>query len=90
MAMRVWIDRELCTGAGLCEDICPDSFQVGDDNLAYVREDKKHFGETRVFGLADDDATGLAGQARVPAGQEDDVIEAAEQCPGECILVEAD
>jgi ferredoxin len=89
MVMRVWIDRELCTGDGLCEEICPDSFQLGDDNLAYVREDKKHFGETRVFGLGEDDPTG-PGQARVPMGQEDDVIEAAEQCPAECILVEAD
>jgi ferredoxin len=88
MAMRVWIDPELCTGDGLCEEICPDTFQLGDDNLAYVREDKKYFGETRVFEGADD-GTGPGGQARVPADVEDGVIDAAEQCPGECIFVEA-
>ncbi|NCX05803.1 MAG: ferredoxin, partial [Actinobacteria bacterium] len=24
--MRVWIDQDLCTGDGLCVDLCPDVF----------------------------------------------------------------
>ena len=47
-SMKVWIDQDLCTGDGLCEEICPD-----------------------VFTLLDA------------------VIESAEECPGECIFIEA-
>ena len=28
--MRVWIDEDWCTGAGLCVDHCPDIFVVLD------------------------------------------------------------
>jgi ferredoxin len=88
MVMRVWIDRDLCTGDSLCEEICPDSFGMGDDGLAYVKEDEKHFGVTQVFGTNEDDPTGRGREARVADGQEDGVIEAAEECPGECIYIE--
>ena len=87
MTMRVWIDQELCTGDALCEEMCPDSFEVGDDGLAFVREDAKHFGETRVFS---GEQSGPTFQARIPAGYEDSVVEAAEECPGECIFIEVD
>ena len=36
--MKVWIDQDLCTGDGLCEEICPDVFTLLDDGLAYVKE----------------------------------------------------
>jgi len=36
--MKVWIDQDLCTGDGLCEEIAPDVFIMLDDGLAYVRE----------------------------------------------------
>jgi ferredoxin len=26
--MKVWIDQDLCTGDGLCEEICPDVFTL--------------------------------------------------------------
>lgn len=65
--MRVWVDQDLCTGDGLCEEICPGVFTLGDDGLSYVR-----------------DATG-----EVPSTLEGDVLDAAEDCPGECIFVEA-
>ena len=58
--MKVWIDQDLCTGDGLCEEIAPDVFTLLDDGLAYV-----------------------------PDGQLDAVIESAEECPGECIFIEA-
>lgn len=30
------VDPELCTGCGICEDICPDVFEVGDDGTSHV------------------------------------------------------
>ena len=34
--MRVWIDQDLCTGDGLCEDHCADAFKLLEDGIAYV------------------------------------------------------
>ena len=76
--MKVWIDQDLCTGDGLCEEIIPEVFIMRDDGLAYVKEGDKVF----------DDPGGAAGVAAVPAGDEESVIEAAEECPGECIFIE--
>lgn len=75
--MKVWIDQDLCTGDGLCEEICPDVFVLLDDGLAYVKEDGKPL----------NDPGGSAGQANVPDGLEEAVTEAAEECPGECIFI---
>ena len=36
--MNVWIDQDLCTGDGLCEEICPAVFTLLDDGLAYVKQ----------------------------------------------------
>ncbi len=33
--MKVFID-ESCTGCGLCPQVCPEVFQMGDDGLAKV------------------------------------------------------
>jgi len=30
------VDPDLCTGCGICEDICPDVFEVQDDGLSHV------------------------------------------------------
>jgi ferredoxin len=30
------VDSDLCTGCGICEDICPDVFEVADDGLSHV------------------------------------------------------
>ena len=43
--MKVWIDQDLCTGDGLCEEICPDVFVGKDDGLFYVKEGDKIFSE---------------------------------------------
>lgn len=37
--MHVHIDHDLCTGDGICEEICPEIFEVREDGLAYVRDD---------------------------------------------------
>ena len=34
---KITIDKELCTGCGLCASLCPDAFEVGDDNIAKVK-----------------------------------------------------
>ena len=76
--MKVWIDQDLCTRDGMCEEIAPDVFTLLDDGLAYVVED------SHVFS----DPGGPDGLAAVPDGQEEAVIESAEECPGECIFIE--
>ncbi len=78
--MKVWIDQDLCTGDGLCEEIAPDVFTLLDDGLAYVKEGSKVFNEPG----------GAVGLANIPDGQLDAVSEAAEECPGECIFIEPD
>ncbi|MHB8781224.1 MAG: ferredoxin [Candidatus Geothermincolia bacterium] len=34
--MRARVDEDLCTGCAVCEDMCPEVFQVGDDDLAHI------------------------------------------------------
>lgn len=36
--MNPKVDPDLCIGCGLCEEICPEVFQMGDDDLAHVVE----------------------------------------------------
>jgi len=47
--MKVWIDQDLCTGDGLCEEICPSVFTLLDDGLAYVKQDGTPQAEPRVW-----------------------------------------
>ncbi len=35
--MNVRIEQEYCTGDGLCQDLCPDVFEMQDDGLAHVK-----------------------------------------------------
>jgi len=59
-------------------------FTLLDDGLAYVKE-----GAT-IYATAKGNPQGSAGMANIPDGQLDAVIESAEECPGECIYIEAD
>jgi ferredoxin len=79
-AMKVWIDQDLCTGDGLCEEIAPAVFTLLDDGLAYVKEGDKVFS----------DPGGAEGLAAFPDDMLDAVVESAEECPGECIFIEAE
>ena len=67
--MKVWIDQDLCTGDGLCEEIAPDVFVGLDDGLFYVKEGDK------VYAEENGNVGGAEGVAAVPKGQEDAVIE---------------
>jgi ferredoxin len=80
MGLKVWIDQDLCTGDGLCEEIAPAVFTLLDDGLAYVKEGDKVFS----------DPGGPEGLAEIPDKELDGVIESAEECPGECIFIEAE
>lgn len=80
--MKVWIDQDLCTGDGLCEEIAPDVFTLLDDGLAYVKE-----GDT-VYATAKGNAQGPDGLANFADSRLDAVVESAEECPGECIFIE--
>ena len=81
--MKVRIDQDLCTGDGLCEEIAPAVFTLLDDGLAYVKEG------TKVFADANGNPQGAEGMANIPDALLDAVIESAEECPGECIFIEA-
>jgi len=80
--MKVWIDQDLCTGDGLCEEIAPDVFTLLDDGLAYVKEGDK------VFATAKGNPQGAEGLANFADSRIDAVVESAEECPGECIFIE--
>jgi ferredoxin len=74
-AVRVWVDQDLCTGDGLCVQYAPTVFEFDIDGLAYVKSDT---GELQ---------TAEGARADVPAHLRLDVIDAAKDCPGECIHV---
>ena len=80
--MHVWIDQDLCTGDGLCAEIAPDVFIMLEDGLAYVQENGKVFSKLRG------NPEGAAGLASFTENQIHNVVEAAEDCPGECIFIE--
>lgn len=85
--MNVWIDPHECMGAGTCEQIAPEVFHPRGDGTWVVKEDARFFGTTRIFDGIDQPG-GIAGIARIPDGLFDMVLDAAEQCPGECIHME--
>ena len=52
--MRPEIDESLCIGDAICVDICPEVFELRDDNLAHViNEDPSPNLEDRVREAAD-------------------------------------
>ena len=73
--LTVHIDQDLCTGDGLCVQYAPDVFEFDIDGLAYVKGDD---GELR---------TDPGQRVDVPSGLRLDIIDAAKDCPGECIHV---
>jgi ferredoxin len=73
--MHVWVDQELCTGDGLCVQYVPEVFEFDIDGLAYVKGPDG--------GLL----TAPGSRVEVPEHLRLPVVEAARDCPGECIHV---
>lgn len=74
--MKVWIDADLCTGVALCEQTSPEVFAMAGDGVAHVKGPDGHLQPSMTA---------------VPFADAllDSVIEAAEDCPEECIFIEA-
>lgn len=87
--MKVWIDQDLCTGDGLCAEIASDVFMMHSDGLAYVKEPSwpNLMGPD---GKGEGPRLKMTQTARFPDSMLDDIIQAAEDCPGECIFIEND
>ena len=88
--MKVWIDQDLCTGDGICAEICPPIFEMHDDGLAYVKEVAWKSLAGPGGGAGDPLYKMADGMAGVPDELAEAVIESAEECPGECIYIEVD
>jgi ferredoxin len=73
--LRVWVYQDLCTGDGLCVQYAPEVFEFDVDGLAYVKDG------------GGDLLTAPGSRTDVPAHLRLEVIDAAKECPGECIHV---
>lgn len=73
--LRVWVDQDLCTGDGLCVQYAPEVFEFDVDGLAYVKDGAGQLGLEP------------GSRVDVPAHLRLEVIDAAKECPGECIHV---
>jgi ferredoxin len=71
--LQVWVDQDLCTGDGLCVQYAPEVFEFDVDGLAYVKDAS---GELQMAKNA---------QVSVPSHLRLEVLDAAKECPGECI-----
>jgi len=43
--VKVKIDKELCTGCGLCEETCPDIFKLDEDIAIVAKTDYDEYDE---------------------------------------------
>ncbi len=73
--LDVRVDQDLCTGDGLCVQYAPEVFEFDVDGLAYVKGED---GELRL---------NPGDRVDVPKGLTLLVIDAAKECPGECIHI---
>jgi len=75
--MKIWIDQEKCQNSGLCAEDAPELFAIGDDFLAYVRQDDKILS----------DPGGEASQAIVAEELEEQAWSCSTACPAQCIHI---
>ncbi len=73
--MRVWIDHAECSGVGVCVDACPEIFMLESDSLAYITVGSHRFGSNDPANVSDELLEA--------------VLDAAEDCPQDCIYVAA-
>jgi ferredoxin len=72
--MKVWVDQRNCIGNGVCAEIAPEVFVLGDNDTAFVCEDDRVLGGDAV--------------ASVPSHLERAVIEVVDECPAACVYIE--
>jgi ferredoxin len=51
--MDLSIDRERCTGEGVCEETCPEVFRVDDDIAVIIKEDLDEYDEDCIAEAAE-------------------------------------
>lgn len=73
--LQVWVDQDLCTGDGLCVQYAPEVFEFDIDGLAYVKDSAGELLQSPGV------RTGVPARLRL------EVIDAAKECPGDCIHV---
>lgn len=73
--LEVWVDQDLCTGDGLCVQYAPEVFEFDIDGLAYVKDTGNNLQQTP------------GSRVEVPAHLRLEVLDAARECPGDCIHV---
>ncbi len=73
--MQVWIDHVECCGVGVCVDACPEMLTLESDGLAYVNLNGKKYGSNEP--------------APLPEAFLEGMLDAAEECPQDCIYVSA-
>jgi ferredoxin len=73
--LEVWIDQSLCTGDGICIQYAPDVFEMDVDGLAYVKGGDGELVHAERVAVP------------IPLVARQDVIDSANECPGECIHV---
>jgi ferredoxin len=73
--LEVWVDQDLCTGDGLCVQYAPEVFEFDVDGLAYVKDNAGELLQSPGM------RTGVPARLRL------EVIDAAKECPGDCIHV---
>ena len=82
--MRVSIEQTECIACGLCPEIEPNVFFTGSDNYSYVAD------ETHPANELEPRRQGFSQTVGVLAMHLDGVIEAASECPVDCIYVHED
>ena len=73
--LEVWVDQDLCTGDGLCVQYAPEVFEFDIDGLAYVKDG------------GGDLLQAPGSRVGVPPHLRLEVLDAAKECPGDCIHV---
>ncbi len=73
--LQVWVDQDLCTGDGLCVQYAPEVFEFDIDGLAYVKDSSGELLQSPGV------------RTGVPSRLQLEVIDAAKECPGDCIHV---